>query len=132
MAGYSGKSLGDKLGLKAGMKVYFKNLPEEVQKELKEHIKEIKIVKTVKGTLDYLHVFEKETKELKKQFPKLVENLAEKEMIWISWPKGSSKVPTDLNENIVREIGLELGIVDVKVCAVSEIWSGLKFYKRKK
>lgn len=53
-------------------------------------------------------------------------------MIWISWPKGSSKVPTDLNENIVREIGLELGIVDVKVCAVSEIWSGLKFYKRKK
>lgn len=131
MAGYSGKSLGDKLGLKAGMKVYFKNLPEEVQKELKEHIKEIKIVKTVKRPLEYLHIFEKETKELKKQFPKLVENLAEKGMIWISWPKGSSKVPTDLNENIVREIGLELGIVDVKVCAVSEIWSGLKFYKRK-
>ncbi|EMK21292.1 hypothetical protein LEP1GSC008_1725 [Leptospira kirschneri serovar Bulgarica str. Nikolaevo] len=79
-----------------------------------------------------MHVFEKEIKKLKKQFPKLVENLAEKGMIWISWPKGSSKVPTDLNENIVREIGLELGIVDVKVCAVSEIWSGLKFYRRKK
>lgn len=62
MAGYSGKSLGDKLGLKAGMKVYFKNLPEEVQKELKEHIKEIKIVKTVKCPLDYLHVFEKKPK----------------------------------------------------------------------
>lgn len=74
----------------------------------------------------------KRNQRIEKQFPKLVENLAEKGMIWISWPKGSSKVPTDLNENIVREIGLELGIVDVKVCAVSEIWSGLKFYKRKK
>ncbi|EMS86550.1 DUF3052 family protein [Leptospira noguchii] len=132
MSGYSAKSLGDKLGLKAGMKVYFKNLPEEVQKELRDQLKEVEIKNNLKGSFDYLHIFEKETKELKKQFPKLVENLAEKGMIWISWPKGSSKVPTDLNENIVREIGLELGIVDVKVCAVSEIWSGLKFYRRKK
>ncbi|EMS86884.1 DUF3052 family protein [Leptospira noguchii] len=132
MSGYSAKSLGDKLGLKAGMKVYFKNLPEEVQKELRDQLKEVEIKNTLKGSFDYLHTFEKEIKELKKQFPKLVENLAEKGMIWISWPKGSSKVPTDLNENIVREIGLELGIVDVKVCAVSEIWSGLKFYRRKK
>ncbi|EMN01070.1 hypothetical protein LEP1GSC021_4284 [Leptospira noguchii str. 1993005606] len=132
MAGYSAKSLGDKLGLKAGMKVYFKNLPEEVQKELRDQLKEVEIKNNLKGSFDYLHTFEKEIKELKKQFPKLVENLAEKGMIWISWPKGSSKVPTDINENIVREIGLELGIVDVKVCAVSEIWSGLKFYRRKK
>ncbi|EMO39239.1 DUF3052 family protein [Leptospira noguchii] len=132
MSGYSAKSLGDKLGLKAGMKVYFKNLPEEVQKELRDQLKEVEIKNNLKGSFDYLHTFEKEIKELKKQFPKLVENLAEKGMIWISWPKGSSKVPTDLNENIVREIGLELGIVDVKVCAVSEIWSGLKFYRRKK
>ncbi|EMO52097.1 DUF3052 family protein [Leptospira noguchii] len=132
MSGYSAKSLGDKLGLKAGMKVYFKNLPEEVQKELRDQLKEVEIKNTLKGSFDYLHTFEKEIKELKKQFPKLVENLAEKGMIWISWPKGSSKVPTDINENVVREIGLELGIVDVKVCAVSEIWSGLKFYRRKK
>ncbi|MFA4795991.1 DUF3052 family protein [Leptospira kirschneri] len=132
MAGYSVKSLGDKLGLKAGMKVYFKNLPEDIQKELRDQLKEVENKNILKGSFDYLHVFEKEIKKLKKQFPKLVENLAEKGMIWISWPKGSSKVPTDLNENIVREIGLELGIVDVKVCAVSEIWSGLKFYRRKK
>ncbi|WP_078125047.1 DUF3052 family protein [Leptospira alexanderi] len=132
MAGYSNKSLGDKLGLKAGMKVFFEDLPEDVRKELKDHLADVEISKTLKYSLDYLHVFVKESEKLRKRFPKLVEHLSEKGMIWISWPKGSSKVPTDLNENIVRNIGLELGIVDVKVCAVSDIWSGLKFYRRKK
>ncbi|EKR63295.1 MULTISPECIES: DUF3052 family protein [Leptospira] len=132
MAGYSNKSLGDKLGLKSGMKVFFEDLPEDVRKELKNHLTDVEISKTLKDSLDYLHVFVKESEKLRKRFPKLVEHLSEKGMIWISWPKGSSKVPTDINENIVRNIGLELGIVDVKVCAVSDIWSGLKFYRRKK
>ncbi|WP_061215617.1 DUF3052 family protein [Leptospira santarosai] len=132
MAGYSDKSLGDKLGFKAGMKVFFEDLPEDVRKDLKDHLTDVELFKTLKGSLDYLHVFVKESEKLKKRFPKLVEHLGEKGMIWISWPKGSSKVPTDINENIVRSIGLELGIVDVKVCAVSDIWSGLKFYRRKK
>ncbi|AXR59766.1 DUF3052 family protein [Leptospira mayottensis] len=132
MAGYSGKSLGDKLGLKAGMKVFFEDLPEDVRKELKDQLVGVELFETLKDSLDYLHVFVKESEKLRKRFPKLVEHLSEKGMIWISWPKGSSKVPTDINENIVRNIGLELGIVDVKVCAVSDIWSGLKFYRRKK
>ncbi|OMI17133.1 DUF3052 domain-containing protein [Leptospira weilii serovar Heyan] len=132
MAGYSNKSLGDKLGLKSGMKVFFEDLPEDVRKTLKNHLTDVEISKTLKDSLDYLHVFVKESEKLRKRFPKLVEHLSEKGMIWISWPKGSSKVPTDINENIVRNIGLELGIVDVKVCAVSDIWSGLKFYRRKK
>ncbi|XDD49903.1 DUF3052 family protein [Leptospira sp. WS92.C1] len=131
MAGYSGKSLGDKLGLKAGMKVFFKGLPDEVEKELKDYLSDVELSKSLIGSLDFLHLFTKDVKELQKQFPKFVEHLGEKGMIWISWPKGSSKVPTDINENKVREIGLKLGVVDVKVCAVSEIWSGLKFYKRK-
>ncbi|PJZ52186.1 DUF3052 family protein [Leptospira adleri] len=131
MAGYSGKQLGDKLGLKPGMKVYFKDLPEDVRSDLDSYLSEVDISNSLKGFLDYLHVFTKESKELQKHFPKLVDHLADKGMIWISWPKGSSKVPTDLNENVVRELGLKLGIVDVKVCAVSDIWSGLKFYKRK-
>lgn len=131
MAGYSGKALGDKLGLKSGMKAYFKGLPEDVQKDLKDYLKDAEVSETLKGLFEYLHVFTKESKDLQKQFPKLVEHLGEKGMIWISWPKGSSKVPTDINENLVREIGLKLGIVDVKVCAVSDIWSGLKFYRRK-
>ncbi|MBF3375683.1 DUF3052 family protein [Leptospira borgpetersenii] len=132
MAGYSGKSLGDKLGLKAGMKVFFEDLPEDVRKELKDHLTDVESFKILKDSLDYLHVFVKESGKLRKRFPKLVEHLSEKGMIWISWPKGSSKVSTDINENIVRNIGLKLGIVDVKVCAVSDIWSGLKFYRRKK
>ncbi|EMF82909.1 hypothetical protein LEP1GSC188_2804 [Leptospira weilii serovar Topaz str. LT2116] len=132
MAGYSNKSLGDKLGLKTGMKVFFEDLPEDVRKKLKDHLADVELSKTLKDSLDYLHVFVKESEKLRKRFPQLVEHLSEKGMIWISWPKGSSKVPTDINENIVRNIGLELGIVDVKVCAVSDIWSGLKFYRRKK
>lgn len=131
MAGYSNKSLGDKLGLKTGMKVFFEDLPEDVRKKLKDHLADVELSKTLKDSLDYLHVFVKESEKLRKRFPQLVEHLSEKGMIWISWPKGSSKVPTDINENIVRNIGLELGIVDVKVCAVSDIWSGLKFYRRK-
>ncbi|AOP35434.1 hypothetical protein A0128_17265 [Leptospira tipperaryensis] len=131
MAGYSGKPLGDKLGLKPGMKVYFKGLPDEVHKDLESYLSEVDLSNTLKGAQDYLHLFTKETKELQKQFSKLVDHLADKGMIWISWPKGSSKIPTDLNENVVRELGLKLGIVDVKVCAVSDIWSGLKFYRRK-
>ncbi|MBM9579393.1 DUF3052 family protein [Leptospira sp. 201903070] len=131
MAGYSGKPLGDKLGLKPGMKVYFKDLPEEIRKDLEGYLSQVELANSLKGSQDYLHIFTKESKELQKLFLKLVDYLAEKGMIWISWPKGSSKIPTDLNENVIRAMGLKLGIVDVKVCAVSEIWSGLKFYRRK-
>ncbi|TGN19277.1 DUF3052 family protein [Leptospira idonii] len=113
------------------MRVHFLSLPEEVKEDLSVYLAEAEVSKTLKGKFDYLHLFTKETAELEKKFPVLVEHLAEKGMIWISWPKGSSKVPTDVNENLVREIGLKLGIVDVKVCAVSSVWSGLKFYRRK-
>lgn len=133
MAGYSKRSLGDKLGLKAEMKVYFHGLPLEVEKELADKIKNAAFVsKSLQGSFDFIHFFTKEAKELSEAFPKLTHHLAEKGMIWISWPKKTSKVLTDLDENIIREMGLKLGIVDVKVCAVSAIWSGLKFYRRKK
>ncbi|RHX88143.1 DUF3052 family protein [Leptospira stimsonii] len=131
MAGYSGKPLGDKLGLKSGMKVYFNGLPDDVRNELESYLSKLETSNSLKGSFDYLHVFTKEAKDLQNQFSKLVDHLADKGMIWISWPKGSSKIATDVTENVVREIGLKLGIVDVKVCAVSDIWSGLKFYKRK-
>ncbi len=131
-AGYSGKALGDKLGIKEGMNIFFHSLPNDVESEISAYLSEAKVSKALKGSFDYLHIFTKEKKELEKKFPELVSHLGEKGMIWISWPKGSSKVPTDINENIVREIGLPLGVVDVKVCAVSEVWSGLKFLRRKK
>ena len=69
---------------------------------------------------------------LKSAFPKLKSSLAQDGLLWISWPKGASKIKTDLNENVVREIGLGAGLVDVKVCAVDDVWSGLKFVYRLK
>ena len=77
-------------------------------------------------------VFTKSEMQLTKEFKKLAKRLAPAGMLWVSWPKKSSGVPTDLDENIVREIGLAARLVDVKVCAVTEIWSGLKFVRRVK
>jgi hypothetical protein len=77
-------------------------------------------------------LFTKSAASLKNEFTQLAKNLAPAGMLWISWPKKSSGVPTDLNENLVRDIGLAAGLVDVKVCAVTEVWSGLKFVRRLK
>jgi hypothetical protein len=77
-------------------------------------------------------IFTKTAGDLKKQFPQFAKQLAPSGMLWVSWPKKTSGVVTDLNEHEVRRIGLEAGLVDVKVCAVSEIWSGLKFVIRVK
>jgi hypothetical protein len=77
-------------------------------------------------------VFTKSKAELARDFKRISKLLAPAGMLWVSWPKKSSGVVTDLNENIVREIGLDAGLVDVKVCAVTEVWSGLKFVRRVK
>ena len=82
--------------------------------------------------VDFAMIFVKSAGELKKQFPRFAAQLAPAGMLWVSWPKKASGLATDLNENEVRKIGLEAGLVDVKVCAVSEIWSGLKFVRRVK
>jgi hypothetical protein len=77
-------------------------------------------------------LFTKSKDELSTKFGRIAKQLAPAGMLWISWPKKSSGVPTDLNENLVREIGLATGLVDVKVCAVTQVWSGLKFVRRLK
>lgn len=81
--------------------------------------------------VDFVHAFYTNVESLYAEFPTLIQHLNQKGMIWISWPKKSAKAKTDLNENLVRENGLSLGIVDVKVCAVDTTWSGLKFLRRK-
>jgi hypothetical protein len=131
MAGYSGKSLIEKLGLKEGQKVLFLQTPPDYQKTLGE-VPPITFAQKLERELDFIHLFTKDRKELKKVFPQLKEHLADNGMIWISWPKKASKIPTDLDENGIREIGLSTGLVDVKVCAVDDIWSGLKFVIRLK
>jgi hypothetical protein len=81
-------------------------------------------------SLDFIHYFTKQRRSLEKDFPRLGRALNWDGALWISWPKGSSGVPTDVNENILREIGLPLGLVDVKVAAIDDVWSGLKFVHR--
>ena len=126
MAGYSKRSLEEKLGIKPGMKAAILHAPEGYNLNLNGAT----LVGRLKGSLDFIQCFSKAKSELQKDFPKLKAMLTPAGYLWISWPKGSSGVSTDLNENVVREIGLANGLVDVKVIAVDDIWSGLKFVYR--
>jgi hypothetical protein len=130
MAGYSGTPLPRKLGIKDHSRVALLDVPADVQAELKSTLASCKAAKA--GPVDFALVFLKTAGELKKQFRRFRRRLAPAGMLWVSWPKKASGVATDLDENAVRSIGLEAGLVDVKVCAVNEIWSGLKFVIRLK
>ena len=132
MPGYSGTPLPKKLGIQDGFQVRLIEAPPEVVTELKPSLEKCKLARSAKASLDFAMLFTKSAASLKKEFTQLAKDLAPAGMLWISWPKKSSAVPTDLNENIVREIGLAAGLVDVKVCAVTEVWSGLKFVRRLK
>jgi hypothetical protein len=130
-AGYSGTPLYKKLGIKAGDKVWFSGSPDGYESELKK-VGEFQLASRVTANLDFVHVFTNSRSDLARNFPKLKSALKPDGIVWISWPKKSSGVKTDLDENIVRELGLKTGLVDVKVCAVDDVWSGLKFVFRLK
>jgi hypothetical protein len=129
MAGYSGTPLPKKLGIKENFRVALLEMPAGVRKELKSALA---LCTEEKSALDFAMIFVSRQAELKKHFPKVAKQLAPAGMLWVSWPKKTSGVPSDLDENLVRNIGLDAGLVDVKVCAVDEIWSGLKFVIRVK
>jgi hypothetical protein len=129
MAGYSGTPLPKKLGIKDKFRVALVGLPADVRKELREALAGCSLVKD-SGTLDFAMVFATRQAELRSEFRRLAKQLAPAGMLWVSWPKKASGMATDMNENDVRRIGLEAGLVDVKVCAVSDVWSGLKFVRR--
>ena len=131
MPGYSGTPLPKKLGIKDGFRVCLVDSPQEVVKELKASLDKCEIADG-ESLLDFAIVFTKSKSSLAKEFKRITKQLTPTGMLWISWPKKSSGVPTDLDENVVREIGLAAGLVDVKVCAVTDIWSGLKFVRRLK
>ena len=132
MVGYSGTPLPKKLGIKDGARVCFVDAPPEVAKELGPALAGCKIVRDGPAECDLAMIFSKSKGTLVKEFRRLTQQLAPAGMLWVSWPKKSSGVATDLDENIVRETGLAAGLVDVKVCAVTEVWSGLKFVRRLK
>ena len=132
MAGYSGTPLAKKLGIKEGHRIYIKNPPgEEYMALFNEFPDDVQILKKAGGNLDMVHIFRKSRRELDKEVSRLILKIKSDGMIWVSWPKKSAKMATDVTEDVIREVILPLGLVDVKVCAVSEIWSGLKLVIRK-
>jgi len=135
MAGYSGTPLPKKLGLKPQFRIAFFQLPPDIKTALKEALSQCRLVKDGKDSadkLDFAMIFIKSQADMKEQFPRFARRLAPVGMLWVSWPKKASGAVTDLNENDVMRIGLTAGLVDVKVCAVSDVWSGLKFVIRVK
>jgi hypothetical protein len=130
-AGYSGTPLHKKLGIKAGQRVWFIGAPEGYEDELRK-AGDFDRVKKLVPNLDFAHVFTDNRATLSRDMLKLRDALKSNGMLWVSWPKKSSGVATDLDENTVRDLGLKAGLVDVKVCAVDETWSGLKFVFRLK
>jgi hypothetical protein len=132
MPGYSGTPLPKKLGIKPGFRVCLADAPPEVHAAVRASLAGCEIVRDGRSPLDFAMSFTKSKAVLAREFVRISKQLAPAGMFWASWPKKSSGVPTDLDENIVREIGLAAGLVDVKVCAVTEVWSGLKFVRRVK
>ena len=126
MAGYSGTPLVKKLGIKAGFKICFVNPPKDFQSLLHPLPKDLTIVNRLTSGFDFIQFFTKQRSELEKELKKQMGKIKPNGMIWVSWPKKASKVPTDVDENAIREVALPLGLVDVKVCAVDDTWSGLK------
>jgi len=133
MAGYSTTPLIKKLGIKEGFRVGFLNSPKGFNKELGPLPPGVKVLVTnLTKPIDLIIFFVDKETVLRPSFPVLTQKLASNGMIWIAWPKKSSKVSTDLTFANVQRIGLDAGLVDVKICAVNEIWSGLKFVYRLK
>ncbi len=124
--GYSGTPLAKKLGMKEGSVVWIINQPAYYFQLFTDLPASIHVSKDSKEPKDLVHFFVKEEELLRKEIIKLKNQLKPNGCIWISWPKKASKVPTDLTEDVIRDLALQNGLVDVKVCAVDEIWSGLK------
>jgi hypothetical protein len=131
MPGYSGTPLPKKLGIRPGFRVCLTDAPPEVRSELSAELASCE-TGGGKTPLDFAMLFTKSKAVLRKEFKRISKLLAPAGMLWVSWPKKSSGVATDVDENTVREVGLAAGLVDVKVCAVTEVWSGLKFVRRMK
>jgi hypothetical protein len=130
--GYSKKPLVQKLGIREGYEVAFLNQPSDYPDTLGTLPKDVAVFTKLKRELDFIQIFAKEKVILEKKLPGLKASLKLSGMLWVSWPKASSGVNTNLTEGHVREIGLKSGLVDVKICAIDETWSGLKFVRRLK
>jgi hypothetical protein len=131
MAGYSVTPLAKKLGLKEGVNLVLVGAPKDYVALIEPVPSGVKFAGRVSKATDIVHVFSTRRAELRSFLVGCRSKLKSSAMVWVSWPKKSAKVATEIDEDIIRELALPLGFVDVKVCAVTEVWSGLKLVVRK-
>jgi hypothetical protein len=130
-AGHSGTPLSKKLGIKAGSNLALTRAPKDYSNLIAPIPAGVRISAGLSSATDVVHVFSTRRADLERFLISCPSKLRPDAMIWVSWPKRTAKVPTDITEDVVREVALPLGLVDVKVCAVTEVWSGLKLVVRK-
>ena len=131
MAGYSGTPLAKKLGIKESCRLFLTNAPANYHSLVAPLPANVVFVSRISADTDIVHVFATSKKELAAALKATRKSLRHDAAIWVSWPKKSSKVPTDITEDTVRELAFPLGLVDIKVCAVDDVWSGLKLVVRR-
>jgi hypothetical protein len=130
MAGYSKRPLGQKLGYKEGQRVCVLDAPDAYREMLGPLPDGLRWVASLRGRFDLIHAFTTSASGLARRYPRLRDALEVDGALWVSWPKKSSGVTTDLTEDVIRQLALDGGMVDVKVCAVDDVWSGLKLVFR--
>ena len=131
MAGYSGTPLPQKLGIKPGLTVVTINTPKNYRRLLGTIPEGVTFSNRLRSESTFVHVFIRKHSELANRLPVLREKIADAGTVWVSWPKRSAGVPTDVTEDVIRDVALPIGFVDVKVCAIDETWSALKLMVRR-
>ena len=131
MSGYSGTPLAKKLSLKDGVRVWRDGMPDSVADEIAAEDLQLQLLKAPEPPIDAAHIFVTSRAELDTKLRMLLPLLDRAGMVWVSWPKKASKLATDITEDVVRDVALPMHLVDVKVCSVDDMWSGLKLVIRK-
>jgi hypothetical protein len=130
-SGYSGTPLAKKLGFNGGMRLWWEEMPDSVRAEIEAERLQLNLLASPEPPIDAAHIFVTERADLDAKLHELMPLLGPAGMIWVSWPKKAAKVPTDISEDDIRDVALPMHLVDVKVCSVDDIWSGLKLVIRK-
>src|SRR5262245_46574881 len=131
MAGYSSRSLVQKLGIKPESRIAILNAPRGYSGTLGALPEGVTVTRAARGSLSFIQFFTRARSDLRSRLPSLARSLRDDGALWISWPKQASGVRTDVTEDVIRDVALPLGLVDVKVCAVDDTWSGLKLVRRR-
>lgn len=129
--GYSGKALSQKLGIRSWTRVKTRNAPAHYLQLLGELPRDVQVSSRIRKPVDLVHLFAIARAQLVAELKRALHDIEQDGAVWVSWPKKSSGVPTDLTEDVIREVALPMGLVDVKVCAVDETWSALKLVVRR-